>query len=169
MLTFQVNMQTYAGIQQAHSMPQVGQSSGYSSACRAINLAPASGFANDWTTGSVLPFGLTMPAAGTGVKPGAFRITMPPFQPPVVYNVGTAIEVNGDIVLSSFTVAKSNSNTECQPVMKYFVQTGSYTPGTVMNFAQSSVNAALCDFTPGYSVIDVTLNADGTWTVQYIQ
>ncbi|MFA7413895.1 MAG: hypothetical protein WC048_05370 [Rhizobium sp.] len=168
-LTFQVNLQYYAGIQQAHSTPQVGQSSGYSSASRAIDLAPASGTANDWTTASVNPLGLTQPTVGTGVQPGAFRITTPTYDPPAVYNVGSAVEVNGGIVLSNFVVANPSNNTDCQPILKYYVQTGAYTPGTVMNFTQSSVNAAVCDFTGGHSVINVTLNSNGTWSTQIVQ
>ena len=168
-LTFQVNMQYYAGIQQAHSTPTVGQSSGYASASRAISLAPASGTANDWTTASVNPLGLSSPTAGTGVQPGAFRITTPTYSPPAIYNVGSAVQVNGGITLSNFVVANPASNTDCQPILKYYVQTGNYTAGTVMNFTQSSVNAAVCDFTGGYSVINVTLNADGTWATQVIQ
>lgn len=169
MLTFQVNLQFYAGIQEAHSTPQIGQSSGYSSASRAIDLAPASGTANDWTTASVSPLGLTQPVPGTGVQQGAFRITTPTYQPPAVYNVGSAVEVNGGIALSNFVVANPANNTDCEPILKYYVQTGSYTPGTVMDFTQSSTNAALCDFTGGHTIMDVTLNADGTWSVQVIQ
>lgn len=169
MLTFQVNMQFYAGIQQAHSTPQVGQSSGYSSASRAIDLASATGSTNDWTTASVNPLGLPQPTVGTGVQPGAFRITTPSYDPPAVYNVGSAVEVNGGISLSNFVVANPANNTDCEPILKYYVQTGSYTPGTVMDFSQSSTNAAVCDFTGGHSIMDVTLNADGTWGVQIIQ
>lgn len=168
-LTFQVNLQFYAGIQQAHSTPQVGQSSGYSSASRAIDLAPASGTANDWTTASVSPLGLSTPTAGTNVQPGAFRITTPQYSPPAIYNIGSAVEANGGIVLSNFVVANPSNNTDCQPILKYYVQTGTYTPGTVMDFTASSVNAALCDFTGGHSIIDVTLNANGSWATQIIQ
>ena len=168
-LTFQVNSQYYAGIQQAHGTPQLGQSSGYASASRAIDLAPATGTANDWTTASVSPLGLTQPKVGTGVQPGAFRITTPTYAPPAVYNVGSAVEVNGGIALSNFVVANPSNNTDCQPILTYYVQTGAYTPGTVMNFSASSVNAAVCDFTGGHSIINVTLNADGTWATQIIQ
>ncbi|MBA8879020.1 hypothetical protein [Phyllobacterium myrsinacearum] len=168
-LTFQVNMQYFAGIQQAHSTPQVGQSSGYASASRAIDLAPASGTANDWTTASASPLGLSQPTAGTGVQPGAFRITTPVYAPPAIFNVGSAVEVNGGIALSNFVVANPSNNTDCQPILKYYVQTGNYTPGTVMNFSASSVKAAVCDFTGGHSVINVTLNADGTWATETIQ
>jgi len=164
-LTFQVNMQFYAGIQQAHSTPKVGHSSGYSSASRPIDLAPASGTANDWTTASVNPLGLTPPTSGSGVEPGAFRITTPVYDPPAIYNVGSAVNVNGGIVLSNFVIADPNSNTDCQPILTYYVATGNYTPGTVMNFTQSSTSAATCDFTGGYTIIDVALGANGSWTV----
>lgn len=167
-LTFQVNMQYYAGIQEAHGTPTVGQSSGFSSASRAIDLAPASGTANDWTTASVDPLGLSKPTAGTGVQPGAFRITTPIYDPPATYNAGSAVEVNGGIVLSNFVVANPASNTDCQPILKYYVQTGSYTPGSVMNFTQSSTDAAVCDFTGGHSIINVTLEANGKWTVKTV-
>lgn len=166
-LTFQVNMQYYAGIQQANTTPSVGNSSGYSSASRAIDLASASGATtNDWTTASVNPLGLTSPTAGQGVQPGAFRVTTPTFSSPPFYNVGSAVNANGGIVLSNFVQANPNSNTDCQPILKFYVQTGSYTPGTVMNFTQSSTTAALCDFTGGYTIANVTLNNDGTWSVK---
>jgi len=168
-LTFQVNLQYYAGIQEAHGTPQVGQSSGYSSASRAVDLAPASGTANDCTTASVSPLGLSQPTAATGVQPGAFRIITPVYNPPAVYNVGSAVEANGGIVLSNFVVANPNSNTDCQPILKYYVQTGNYTPGSVMNFTQSSVGAALCDFTGGHTIIDVQLDANGQWEVAIVQ
>lgn len=168
-LTFLVNIQYYAGIQQAHTPPKVGSSSGYSSASRPIDLAPAAGSAttaNDWTTASLNPLGLTAPVPGTGVQPGAFRITTPSFTPPPYLNVGSAISVNGGIVLSNFVQANPMNNTDCQPILKYYVQTGTYTAGTVMDFTQSSTNAALCDFTGGYTTCNVTLGADGMWTVE---
>ncbi|RUM07913.1 hypothetical protein [Rhizobium chutanense] len=168
-LTFQVNLQYYAGIQQANTPPQIGASSGYASASRAVDLAPSSGGSgspNDWTTATVNPLGLSAPVYGEGVQPGAFRITTPVFNSPPYYNVGSAVAVNGGIVLSNFVQANPASNTDCQPILKYYVQTGSYTPGTVMNFTQSSVNAALADFTGGYTVCNITLNANGTWSTQ---
>ncbi|KAA1184682.1 hypothetical protein FP026_04730 [Rhizobium tropici] len=166
-LTFQVNLQYYAGIQQANTPPQVGQSSGFASASRAIDLAGAgSGAPNDWTTATVSPLGLSAPINGQGVQPGAFRITTPSFTSPPYYNVGSAIAVNGGIVLSNFVQANPMNNIDCQPILKYFVQTGAYTPGNVMNFSQSSVNAALSDFTGGYTICNVSLQANGNWSTQ---
>nr|WP_295105380.1 hypothetical protein [uncultured Caulobacter sp.] len=169
-LTFQVNMQYYAGIQQAHRTPTIGQTSGYASASRAIDLTPATGSANSATMASIDPLGLSQPSAGVNVQPGAFRITTPTYlSPPSIYNVGSAVEVNGGITLSNFVVANPSSHTDCQPILKYYVQTGKYTAGTVMNFTQSSVNSAICDFTGGYSIINASLNADGSWSTQVVK
>ena len=154
--------------QPANTVPQVGQSSGYSSASRAIDLATTDGKGNDSTIASVNPLSLSAPANTAGVQPGAFRITTPVFSAPPYYNVGSAVNVNGGIVLSNFVQANPNSNTDCQPILKYYVATGLYTPGSVMNFTQSSATAALCDFTGGYTVANVTLNQDGSWKVSYI-
>ncbi|NTJ68489.1 hypothetical protein G6M50_23960 [Agrobacterium rhizogenes] len=167
-LTFQVNLQYYAGIQQANTPPQIGSSSGFASASRAIDLAPSAGGGspNDWTTATVSPLGLSAPVNGQGVQPGAFRITTPSFTSPPYYNVGSAIAVNGGIVLSNFVQANPMNNIDCQPILKYFVQTGAYTPGNVMNFSQSSVNAALSDFTGGYTICNVSLQANGNWSTQ---
>ncbi|WP_421697292.1 hypothetical protein [Ancylobacter sp.] len=165
-LTFQVNIQSYACIQQTANEPQIGQPSGFASAVRAIDLAPVSGTANDSTTASVNPLGLSPPTVGQYVQPGAFRIITPTYQPPYMYNIGSAVQANGSVMLSNFVVASPANTTDCQPILRYYVQTGSYIPGSVINFTQSSVSAALCDFTGGYSTINVTLNQDGTWTVQ---
>lgn len=165
-LTCQISRQPYACIQQAYQQPQVGQSSGFASAYRAIDLAPASGTANDCTTASVSPLSLSPPTAGPNVQTGAFRIITPTYEPSSIYNIGSAVQVNGSVVLSNFIIATPASTTDCEPILQFYVQTGSYIPGSVINFTQSSVNAALCDFTGGHSTVNVTLNQDGTWTVQ---
>ncbi|MGV1752407.1 hypothetical protein [Agrobacterium sp. CG674] len=168
-LTFQVNLQYFAGIQQTNSVPVEGSSSGYSSASRAIELAPAAGSTttpNDTTIATISPLGLSLPKFSAGVQPGAFRITTPAFTSPPYYNVGSAVNVNGSVVLSNFVQANPQNNTDCQPVLKYYVQTGVYTPGSVMNFSQSSVNAALADFTGGYTTCNVSLLPNGNWSAQ---
>ena len=62
-------------------------------------------------------------------------------------------------------MGQPNQNTDVQPIVKFYINTGSYTPGTVVNFTQSSANAALCDATDGTLNFKVTYEADGTWTV----
>lgn len=168
-LTFQAASQPYACIQQAHGNPQVGQPSGYASASKAIDLAAGGGASNDATQASVQPLGLSPPQYAPGVQPGAFRVTTTSYAPNETYNVGQAVQVGGGLVLSSFVTAYPSSNIDCEPVPRFYVQTGNYTPGTVINFGQASRNAAQCDFSGGHSVIDVTFNMDGTWTVQILR
>ena len=169
-LTFQVDMQYFAAIQQANSRPQVGQVSGHLFASRAVDLAPATGAAGDWTTASVSPLGFMRPQAGAGVRAGAFRITTPAYPPSAFYyNVGSAVQVDGGVRLSSFVVANPDNDADFQPILKYYVQLGNPHAGAVINFQQSSVNAAVCDFSGGYSAINVTLNRDGTWSTQVVQ
>lgn len=167
-LSFSMNLQFYAGAQQQVSPPVVGQSSGQLSASQPIGLTPATGGGvNNTTTMSLTPsLSLTIPVATVGPQPGSFRIVTPTYNPISVYNVGSAVRtLMGGISLSNFVLAQPTMNIDCQPVLKFYVAVGTYTPGTVMNFTSSSINAALCDATPGYKTFNVTYNADGTWTV----
>jgi hypothetical protein len=164
-------LQYYAGVQQQVVPPEVGQASGQLAAIQAINLTPAPGGTqtNNTTTMTVSPsLGLSVPVSTVGPQAGSFRIVTPAFNPVLTnYNAGSAVQsLTGSITLSNFVTAPPSSNLDCQPVIVFYVQTGSYTPGTVMNFTSSSINAATCDATPGYSTFNVTYNVDGTWTVQ---
>jgi hypothetical protein len=166
-LTFSLLLQYYAGVQQQISPPVVGQPSGFTAAIQAIGLTPISGPPPANTTNmSVSPLGLAPPVATAGPQTGSFRIVVPTFNPALQnFNAGSAIQnLDQSITLSNFVTAQPLTNLDCQPVLKFYVQTGTYTPGTVMNFTSSSQNAALCDFTPGYPSYTVTYNADGTWT-----
>ena len=170
-LTFTMVLQYYAGVQQQVSPPQVGQASGQLAAIQAIGLTPASGGTptNNTTNMTVSPsLGLSVPVSTSGPQAGSFRIVTPTYNPVLnAYNAGSAVQaLSGAITLSNFVTAQPNTNLDCQPVIKFYVQTGTYTPGTVMNFTSSSVNAALCDATPGYTTFNVSYNVDGTWTVQ---
>jgi hypothetical protein len=172
-LTFQTNTQYYAGVQETNTaIPTVGTASGYESATQPIDLAaqnntPAN---NDcakmtWDSGQQA-LGLKTPVNDPGVQPGAFRIVTATYDPTVTpFNVGSATFVNNDIVLSNFVVGPPNTNVDCQPILKFYVQTGSFLPGTVMNFTSSSVNSAVCDFTGGKTSIKVVYNTNGTWSV----
>ena len=169
-LTFSVVLQYYAGVQQQVAPPQVGQPSGQLAASQPIGLTPATGGAptNNTTAMTVTPsLGLSIPVSTTGPQAGSFRIVSPVYNPVLAaYNAGSAVNtLTGGIILSNFVTAQPNSNIDCQPIIKFYVQTGTYTAGTVMNFTSSSVTAAVCDATPGYSSFNVLYNADGTWTV----
>jgi hypothetical protein len=168
--TFLLNLQYYAGVQQQFAPPQIGKPSGYSSAIQAIGLTPAPGGipTSNCTTMTVSPgLALSVPVTDSAVQPGAFRIVSPSYNPALQqYNGGSALQLgNGAVVLSNFVTVMPANNLDCQPILKFYVQTGSYTPGTVMNFTQSSTNAALCDATSGFTTFNVVYNADGTWTV----
>lgn len=172
-ITFMTNLQFYAAVQETGTAtPQVGQSSGYESAEQAIDLtAKGNNPANHNSaamsydpTGDSL--GLAAPVNMAGVQEGAFRVVTAKYQPPKYFNVGSSVTVNSQIVLSNFVVGQPQSNVDCEPILKYYVQTGSYVPGTVMDFTLSSTKAALCDFTGGYVQAVVTYKPNGDWDVQ---
>jgi hypothetical protein len=111
---------------------------------------------------------LSVPVANPGVQPGAFRISTQIYNPNQFnFNAGAAVfnEATGSVVLSNFVLANPNTNIDCQPILKYYVKTGGYTPGVVMNFTESSIGAALCDSTNGKPTFNVVYNSNGTWTV----
>ncbi|MBN4004056.1 hypothetical protein [Nostoc sp. LPT] len=168
--TFLMLQQYYAGVQQQINPPVVGGVSGYSSAIQPINLTPQPPDTTTKNTTSMIVspgLGLTPPINTSGVQTGAFRITTPTFNPTLTpYNGGLASQSpTGAVTLSSFIVAQPNQNIDCQPVLQFYVQTGTYTPGTVINFTTSSANAAVCDATTGYVTFIVAYNVDGTWSV----
>jgi hypothetical protein len=169
-LSFSVLLQFYAGVQQQVSPPVIGQPSGQLAAIQAIGLTPASGPPTNNTTNMIVTpsLGLTVPAPTSGPQTGSFRIVVPIFDPVLnKYNAGSAVQtMTGGITLSNFVTAEPNTNLDCQPIIIFYVQTGTYTPGTVMNFTASSATAAVCDATPGFSSFDVRYKPNGTWTIQ---
>lgn len=168
-LTFQIILQNYACIQEL--IPYQYQSQSYY-ASTIIDLATSSGSGNDWTTAEVSSNSLSFskPVNGSGVQEGAFRITTPNFPSPPYYNIGsgvdTAVGTLRSFCISNFVQAIPQSNTDCQPVLKFYVQIGTYRSGAFIDFSQSSINAALCDFTGGYTIANVTLESNGEWDVQ---
>lgn len=166
--TFLLDLQYYAGVQQQIPALQVGEPSGYNSAIQPIGLTPAQGAPTSNSTTMLLPaLGLAPPVTDASVQHGAFRIVAPSFTPALQqYNGGSAVQLaNGSVVLSNFTTVMPMTNLDCQPILKFYVQTGTYTSGTVMNFTQSSTNSALCDATGGFTTFNVTYTADGKWLV----
>ena len=170
-LSFSMVLQYYAGAQQQVAPPAVGQPSGQLGAIQPIDLTPAAGGTptNNTTSMTVSPsLGLSVPTSTQGPQAGSFRIITPVFNPVLTaYNAGSAVQsLSGGITLSNFVTAQPNSNLDCQPIIKFYVQTGTYTAGTVMSFTSSSQGAAICDATPGYTTFNVTYNLNGTWTVK---
>jgi len=170
-LTFQMDKQYYAGAQTQTTPPTVGQVAGGTTSIQAVNLTPASGSpTSNATNMSVNPLGLSPATTVVGAQPGAFRIVAPVYNPNADgnFNIGSAVQstVTGSpAIVSNFIVAQPNQFVDCQPVLTFYVQTGSYTPGQVINFSEASNSAATCDTTTGFTTFNVTYNVDGTWAV----
>jgi hypothetical protein len=167
-LTFTTSTQIYAGVQQQLNTLTVGARSGELTASQPIEVTTAAGGTNNTTTMIVSPsLGLSAPVNTSGPAVGCFRIITPVFNPVLnIFNGGVAMQARaGSIVLSSFANLPPNIAFDCQPVLKFYVQSGSYPAGTVIDFPSASSTAALCDATPGYSAFEVVYNPDGTWTV----
>jgi hypothetical protein len=170
-LSFTMILQYYAGVQQQVEPPQIGQPSGQLGAIQAIDLTPASGGTptKNTTTMTVDPsLGLSPAFTTQDPQSGSFRINTPVYDPALMnYSAGSAVQsLTGAITLSNFVTAQPNTHLDCQPIIKFYVQTGDYTAGTVMNFTSSSATAALCDATPGFTTFNVSYNSNGTWTVK---
>ena len=166
-LTFELEKQFYAGVQDQAQTLQVGQASGTTASYRKIALSPDGG--KDAVTMEINPLGLAQPVVNKHVqKSGAFRISTPKFNPVTgKYNLGLATKKgDGEIILSTFINAEPNENNDIQPVEIFYVSTGSYKAGTVVNFTSSSAESAKCDTTTGNTIFNVTYNANGTWTVK---
>lgn len=166
-LTFQSNIQYYAGVQQTNNaVPIPGQQNGFASAIQPINLTAKGSTDPNATIMTPTPLSLSQATYKDGVEPGAFRILTGTYQPPAQqFYAGSAVSANGSIVLSNYVLAEPQQNIDCQPILKFYVATGNYTAGANMNFTQSSLNAALCDFTGGYTTANVSYNTDGSWTI----
>ena len=165
-LSFAMTLHNYAGVQQQVSPPVIGQPSGQLSASQAIDLTGGAPTANT-TTMMVSPsLGLSVPVFAGGPPPGSFRIVTPVYNSQRdAYNVGSAVDtLQGGVVLSSFVTAQPNTNLDVAPAMQFYLQRGSYSAGTVMNFIQYSIGAAVCDPTMGFTTFNVSYDADGTWT-----
>ncbi|WP_394847146.1 hypothetical protein LZC95_06710 [Pendulispora brunnea] len=167
-LTFQFLQQYYAGAQTRQHPPVVGQASGFTTSSQAIDLTSATGTGNNTTQMVVDPLGLSPAINTAGVQPGAFRIISPAFNPVLQqFNAGLAVKdaATGLVTLSNFVTVEPSKNLDCQPVLTFYVQTGDYQAGDVINFTTSSIGAAACDTTPGYTTFNITYNLDGSWTV----
>ena len=170
-LTFRFLQQYYAGIQTQTENLKVGEASGYTTASHPIDITSAepNTKTNNSTHMLIEPLGLTPPTYTRGVQPGAFRIDTPTFNPALLkYNAGLAVhdKTNGMVVLSNFISTEPGKHLDCQPILIFYVQTGGYQAGEVINFTTSSESAAQCDTTSGHTTFNVTYNANGTWTVQ---
>ena len=168
-LTFEMKLDFIAGVQDQAKSLKVGQASGFISAARNVSLTPMTGKSDNNAVEMLInPLGLEKPISDGEVQPGAFRIITPSFSPAnKKYNAGLSVrQPDGSIVLSNFVDAQPSKNIDVQPIIKFYVQTGGYEAGQVVNFTSSSVAAALCDATDGQQSFNVTYTVDGLWNVQ---
>lgn len=167
-LTLRLLQQHYAGVQiQAHP-PVPGQASGHMTASQPIDLTTTSQTKNSTHMIVTPSLGLTPPTHTAGVRQGAYRIAIPGFNPSTnQYNAGLAIKnmSTGAVVLSNFVTAQPNQNLDCQPVPAFYVNTGRYKEGEVIDFPNASIGAALCSMDSGVTTLNVTYNIDGTWSI----
>jgi hypothetical protein len=166
-LTFQLELETYAGVQTQSKSIIVGEASGSTHVIKEIDITPESGTSKNTTDMEIEPLGLTDPVSDDDVEKGAFRINTPTFNPNVgKYNVGLGVKnSDGGVTLSNFINAEPGKHVDVQPKLVFYVKTGAYQAGVVVNFTTSSKDAAMCDATDGVAIFNVVYNADGTWSV----
>ncbi len=167
-IQFTMELQFYAGVQTQPTPIKIGEANLSSIAQVPIDVASTSDKLADMTQMSVDDgLALSPPVNQEGVEGGAFRVVTPTFNPIATpYNAGLAAIADNEIVLSNFIVAEPNKSIDVQPIVKFYVATGSYEAGTVVNFDTTSTGAAVCDATDGQEEFFVTYNVDGTWSVQ---
>lgn len=170
-LQFALELQYCAGIQTQLTPPVVGQAQTGTAVVRDVDLTPQQGPAtNNQYDVQIDPLGLKGPNNDSGVQPGAFRLTMPKFNPnSQKFNAGLGVKAQLDgfphYELSNFITAEPQKNIDVQPVLQFFVATGDYLAGQVVNFTTSSVGAALCDATDGTQDFYVEYTIEGGWMV----
>ncbi|NOR62184.1 MAG: hypothetical protein GQ535_06795 [Rhodobacteraceae bacterium] len=112
------------------------------------------------------PLGLSKPAYTDGIPEGNFGFTVPSYTPRDGWDLFCGVAIDDPkqgIILSNYVTPTPNSQIFCVPEAKYYVKSGSYRPGYVVEF--SADRAALCDFTGGNTVCNVTYKKDGTFGV----
>jgi hypothetical protein len=172
-LKFSLLQQYYAGVETQAGSIIVGQASGTIIAIQPIELASSDPQSKDVTdiVGMELdPLGLTEPRSAKPeekVTDGSFRIITPSFNPDTQkYNAGLGVTLeDGSYSLSNFINAEPSKNIDCQPIVIFYIQTGGYVQGDVINFTSSSVGAAVCDATNGTTTFNVSYEKDGSWVV----
>ncbi len=119
---------------------------------------------NNCATFSPNPFNLTV-STDASVQKGWFRITTSSYSPGNPSYIGIGYLVDGISSFAAGVEAEPSKNLDVEPIVKFYVATGDYTPGTLANFVEASKTAACFDFT---GMGSVTMRSDyqpnGTWT-----
>lgn len=165
-LTFMLNFEYRAGVQQAYSLPAAGQQSGFYSASQRVSLSAGDGTTACATTMVLNPLSLTPAVAAAAVPKGMFRITTPSYDSSALtYNAGTALRTSsGGVVLPGFVVASPSMNIDLRPVRTFCVAVGSAATGIVI-VPSNFLNTATCDAAT-YTSFEVLYDAGGAFTVK---
>lgn len=165
-LTFMLDFEYRAGVQQAYSLPAAGQQSGFYSASQRISLSAGDGTTACATTMLLDPLSLSQATTAATVPKGMFRITTPSYDSgALTYNAGTALRTAaGGVVLPGFVVASPGMNIDLRPVRTFCVVIGSAATGIVI-VPSDFTNTATCDATT-YTSFEVLYSAAGAFTVK---
>lgn len=164
-LTFILDFEYRAGVQQAHAQPVPGQQSGYISASQAVQLSTGDGKSTDTTTMTVNPLALSPAVPGTNVPANSFRIVTASYNgATAIYNAGTALRTSsGGVVLPTFIVASPNTTITIAPKPIFNLALGNAGTGIVVDPTSFS-RLGVCDAT-FYTSFQAVYTASGTWQV----
>ncbi|OOM06416.1 hypothetical protein [Clostridium saccharobutylicum] len=168
-LQFSLISQYYAGVQKQLSPPIIGNAQLGIISQAAIDVTH-SGKEKNKTDVVIDEDGgiyLNTPEHEDAVQQGSFRIATPTFNPnQTKINIGlSGRNEKGAIIMSNFIIGEPTKNIDVQPIVKFYVKTGSYKQGTVVNFTESSKDSAMCDATNGTEYFTVIYKQDGSWEV----
>lgn len=168
-LQLQVSNQYYSAVQAQSSPLMIGSTSSGSISAQPVTLTNASDPSfNNVTYLNVNPLGLAPACSQGGVTPGAFRVVTQNYNANSVgnINIGLATKINGSLVLSSFLEGQPGQNLDCSPTPIFFVQTGNFQAGSLINLYSAYQGAAICEATTENSNFNVTYNIDGSFSVK---
>lgn len=90
--------------------------------------------------------GGTVSLSGNGAMDATNIASLP------VYHAGPMSAGTNAVASRSASEAQKSRNAAGEPTLKFYVQTGSYAPGTIHDFAPSGSNPTQADFTISYTV-----------------
>ncbi len=122
---------------------------------------------NNFSTLTISPLGLSAATYQAGLVSGFFGIQVPSYTPapvPQLYCGCAAINQDGSITLSSFIDPLPNGQVYCAPYATYYVKVGAVSVGEIVTYGTNQV--AECDFTAGYTVVNVQYESNGSFTTK---
>lgn len=131
-------------------------------ATTAVNVATKESCGDEVVFATVDPVDLSDATSAKDVPLGSFRIQTEKYDDvDPSYVAGMATEVNGEMLLSSFTPVMTQMKIYVEPIEVFYVAAGLYEAGTVVDFATESACAAKCDASEGTAKFTVVYGVDG--------